>query len=234
MCENNDDSFYVNIEHRIKLKEKHAFSDKKLLENLSKWVDFNKIETDWPDSILSRLGSFPAILTATQDELQNGLNVSEKDSATIKLFHEVALRVLKSKIYNCNILQNKIFLTNYLIAFLARKQTELFFLYFLDEEGKIIQESLQGNGTVNTTSLYIREVTRSALKCNASSLILVHNHPSGVAAPSGADTKITETVMNALKVINIRVEDHLIIGNGCYFSFKENNLVIPPYKDLVK
>lgn len=234
MCENNDDSFYVNIEHRIKLKEKHAFSDKKLLENLSKWVDFNKTVTDWPDSILSRLGSFPAILTATQDELQNGLNLSEKDSATIELFHEVALRVLKSKIYNCNILQNKIFLTNYLIAFLSRKQTELFFLYFLDEEGKIIQESLQGNGTVNTTSLYIREVTRSALKCNASSLILVHNHPSGVAAPSGADTKITEMVMNALKVINIRVEDHLIVGNGCYFSFKENNLVIPPYKDLVK
>lgn len=234
MCANKNDSLYVNIEHRINLKEKHAFSDKKLLDDLSKWVDFSKNVTDWQISILSRFGSFPAVLSATQDELQKGLNLSEKDSANVKLCYAVALRLLKSKIYNCNILQNKILLTNYLIAFLSRKQTELFFLYFLDEEGKVIQESLQGNGTVNTTSLYIREVTREALRYKASSLILVHNHPSGVAAPSGADTKITEMVMNALKVINIKVEDHLIIGNGCYFSFKENNLVIPPYKDLVK
>lgn len=224
---NNDDSFYIKIEHRIKLKEKHVLSDKKLLESLSQWINFNKNITDWQNFTLSRFGSFPAILAASKDELQKGLNISEKDSANIKLCYEISLRLLKAKIYNCNILQNKFFLTNYLIARLSRKQTENFLIYFLDEEGRVIQESLQGNGTVNATSLYIREVTRSALKCNASLLILVHNHPSGVAAPSGSDEKLTEMVMQALKVIDIQVVDHLIIGNGCYFSFAENNLIIP-------
>lgn len=224
---NKDDSFYIKIEHRIKSKEKHVLSDKKLLEHLSQWINLNKNITDWQNFTLSRFGSFPAILTASKDELQKGLNLSEKDSANIKLCYEISLRLLKAKIYHCNILENKIFLTNYLIACLSRKQTEIFLIYFLDEEKKIIQESLQGNGTVNATSLYIREVTRSALKCNARSLILVHNHPSGIAAPSGSDEKLTEMVMHALKVINVQVVDHLIIGNGCCFSFAENNLIIP-------
>ncbi|WP_161631844.1 MULTISPECIES: JAB domain-containing protein [Commensalibacter] len=202
-------------------------SDKKLLEYLSQWINLNKNITDWQSLTLSRFGSFPAILTASKDELQKGLNLSEKDSANIKLCYEISLRLLKARIYNCNILENKIFLTDYLIAHLSRKQTEDFLIYFLDEEGQIIQETLQGNGTVNATSLYIREVTRSALKCNAHSLILVHNHPSGVAAPSGSDEKLTEMVTYALKVINVQVVDHLIIGNGCFFSFAENNLVIP-------
>lgn len=223
---NNDDSFYIKIEHRIKAKEKHAFSDENLLEHLSKWINFNKNIADWPILTLSRFGSFPAVLAASKDELQNGLNLSEKDTANIKLCYEISLRLLKSKIYHCNILKNKKFLIDYLVARLSRKQTELFFIYFLDDEGRVIQESLQGNGTVNATSLYIREITRSALKCNAFSLILVHNHPSGVAVPSGSDEKLTEMVVHALKVINIQVMDHIIIGNGCYFSFAEKNLII--------
>ncbi|CAI3937064.1 DNA repair protein RadC [Commensalibacter communis] len=223
----NENPFYIKSEHKIKSKEKHAFSDKELLEELSRWIRVNKNVPDWPNSILSRFGSLPAMLLASKDELQNGLELSEKESANIKLFHEVCIRLLKGKIYNCDILKNKYMLINYLIAHLSRKQTECFYIYFLDHKGVVLQESLQGIGTVNTTSLYIREVTKSALQCNASQIIMVHNHPTGVAKPSEVDIKLTEMVVHALKVVDIKVVDHLIIGNGCYFSFEENSLITP-------
>ncbi|MDI2113668.1 JAB domain-containing protein [Commensalibacter nepenthis] len=230
---NNKTSFYIKSEHRIKLKDKHVLSDKKMLEDMSRWINLNKNIPEWQKTILSRFGSLPAMLLASKDELQNGLDLPEKESANIKLFHEVSLRLLKEKIYHCNILRHKKKLINYLIASLARKQTEYFLIYFLSEDGTVLQESLQGNGTVNTTFLYIREVTKSAIQCNASQLIMVHNHPTGVAEPSDSDKKLTEMVVHALKVVNIQVVDHLIIGNGCYFSFEENNLITPSNINLV-
>ncbi|MDI2090117.1 JAB domain-containing protein [Commensalibacter oyaizuii] len=230
MDKSNESSFYIQINHKMRQRVKHAESDHTLLSLLSKWIKFDENISDWQNLTLSRFGSFPAILTANKDELQKSLNLSEKDSANIKLCYEVALRLLKAKIYNCDILKHKRRLINYLMAYLSRKQTEHFLLYFLDVKNQVIIESLQGYGTVNTTSVYIREVTRVALQYNASALFLVHNHPSGVAAPSPADKKLTQMIIQALNIVNVKVADHLIIGNGCYFSFYENNLI--PYQNL--
>ncbi|WP_338329572.1 JAB domain-containing protein, partial [Commensalibacter sp. Nvir] len=123
------------------------------------------------------------------------------------------------------LLKNKKLLIDYLKAFLSRLSNEHFYIYYLNKENEFIQESLQGRGTVNTTSVYLREVARCALLCKAKGLILVHNHPSGLAIPSQADKKLTDLITKAVYTVGITVHDHLIIGNGEYFSFAEQGLI---------
>jgi DNA repair protein RadC len=81
------------------------------------------------------------------------------------------------------------------------------------------------HGTLNQTSVYPREVVRRALELRASAVILAHNHPSGLAEPSRADEFLTHTLKSALQLIDVRVLDHLVVGQGSVVSFAERGLL---------
>ena len=91
---------------------------------------------------------------------------------------------------------------------------ELFCCLFLDNRHRVIKFDEMFRGTIDGTSVYPREVVKEALAVNAAAVILAHNHPSGVAEPSQADERITKRLKSALELVDIRLLDHLIIGDG--------------------
>ena len=108
---------------------------------------------------------------------------------------------------------------------LANKPHEVFVGIFLDAQHHTIASEELFRGTLTQTSVYPREVVKRALHYNAAAIIFAHNHPSGVAEPSHADKVLTQSLKQALALIDVKVLDHFIVGNGAAMSFAENDLI---------
>jgi DNA repair protein RadC len=111
---------------------------------------------------------------------------------------------------------------DYFRLFYAGKQErEHFALMLLDSQHKVLECNVIFSGTIDGASIYPREIVKAALYGNAAAVILAHNHPSGVVEPSTADKRITERIQSALALLDIRVLDHIIVGDSCY-SFAQS------------
>lgn len=110
---------------------------------------------------------------------------------------------------------------NYLRLQLERQERELFMAMYLDSQHRLIACETVFTGTLGSVSVYPREIVKQALIHNAASLILAHNHPSGMAEPSQADRSVTDRVIAALSLIDVGVLDHIVIGHGEAVSFAE-------------
>ena len=113
----------------------------------------------------------------------------------------------------------------YLKARLHRLGHEVFCCLFLDNRHRVLRFDEMFRGTIDGTSVYPREVVKEALAINAAAVILAHNHPSGVAEPSQADERITKRLKSALELVDIRLLDHLIIGDGCATSLAARGML---------
>lgn len=113
----------------------------------------------------------------------------------------------------------------YVRTALAHQPREQFRVLFLDKKNVLMLEEIQATGTIDHAPVYPREVVRRALELNASSMILVHNHPSGDPSPSTADIEMTRKVMDAARVFDIQVHDHVIVGRLGTASFRSLGLI---------
>ena len=107
----------------------------------------------------------------------------------------------------------------------AGREFESFVVLYLDSQNRMIAVEELFRGTISQTSVYPREVVKNALAHNAATLILAHNHPSGVAEPSRADEMLTSTLKQALALVDVRVLDHLVVAGPTVLSFAERGLL---------
>ena len=107
------------------------------------------------------------------------------------------------------------------LFYAERQDREYFALMLLNSQHKVLECSIIFSGTIDGASIYPRESVKAALYANAAAVILAHNHPSGQPEPSSADKRITERIKSALALVDIRVLDHIIVGDSCY-SFAES------------
>jgi DNA repair protein RadC len=114
---------------------------------------------------------------------------------------------------------------DYLLCRLRGYAHEVFACLFLDNQHRVIAFEELFRGTIDGASVYPREVVKKALAANSAAVIFAHNHPSGVAEPSEADKHITQRLRQALGLIDVRVLDHFIVGEGRPFSFAEHGLI---------
>jgi len=114
---------------------------------------------------------------------------------------------------------------DYLYLTMRDLKTEIFKVIFLDSANQTIDDENLFEGTLNASSVYPREIVKSAVNKNAASLIFVHNHPSGDPTPLGSDRAITEDLVYACNLVQITVLDHIIIGDNVYFSFADEGLI---------
>lgn len=112
----------------------------------------------------------------------------------------------------------------YLKLKLGAHDREVFAVMFLDNQHQLISFEELFFGTIDAASVYPREVLKTALNHNAAAVIFAHNHPSGIAEPSQADKRITQRLIDALKLVDIRVLDHIVVGEDCV-SFAEKGLI---------
>lgn len=115
---------------------------------------------------------------------------------------------------------------SYLQLQMAQLEHEEFWVVWLDTPGRVIQAGPVASGTIAETRVYTREVVKLALSLNAAGCVLAHNHPSGMVTPSRADEELTHTLVNAMKLIDVRVVDHFVVGSGDrMLSFREAGLM---------
>lgn len=138
---------------------------------------------------------------------------------------ELARRCLAEELKRGAVLSSPDATRRYLTAWLRDKPREHFVAVFLDNRHQVIRTETLSEGTIDGASVYPREVLQRCLDLGAAAVIFAHNHPSGIAEPSGADRRITRRLIDALALVDIRVLDHLIIGDGAVVSFAERGLL---------
>ncbi len=138
---------------------------------------------------------------------------------------EQALSILACQVREADALASPDAARDFVRLRLADRPHEVFACLFLDVQNRVIDYQEMFRGTLTQTSVYPREVLLEALACQASAVILVHNHPSGSAAPSRADELLTQTLKQALALVDVRVLDHFVVTRTKVFSFAESGLL---------
>lgn len=138
---------------------------------------------------------------------------------------QAALRVLAGRLRGTEMLSSPQAVRDFLRIKLGTLEHEVFAVIHLDAQHRVIEYVEMFRGTVSQTSVYPREIVKEALRRNSATLVLVHNHPSGVAEPSRADEVLTQTLKSALSLVDVRVIDHLIVAGPTILSFAERGLI---------
>ena len=175
--------------------------------------------------LIARFGSLPKVLNATPEQLIAVNGMGEVTVAMLKLVREAGLRLLKAEALSGPVLQTWKSLLDYCKAAMGHEKNEQFRVLFLNQKNMLIADEVQQRGTVDHTPVYPREVIKRALELQASSIILVHNHPSGDPKPSREDIEITKQIQQAGASMGILIHDHLIIAGNKNYSFAGNGLL---------
>ncbi|EWY42012.1 hypothetical protein N825_18920 [Skermanella stibiiresistens SB22] len=171
--------------------------------------------------LLRAFGGLWGVLTATPDALrQKEPKLSDGTVVALTIVGAAALRMTRQEIIDKPVLSTWQRLLDYCHGAMSNLPTEQFRLLFLDRKNALIADEVQQRGTVDHTPVYPREVIKRALEVGASSIILVHNHPSGDPTPSRADIEMTKEIGKAAAAMGITLHDHLVIGKGKHASFK--------------
>lgn len=173
--------------------------------------------------LLLQFGGLRGIMIQQPASLEKVKGLGLAKTAMLFAVREIGLRQLREKIIGQNIVRSPQAVTDYLTASLRDQKREVFKVLFLDKALRIMGERDLFYGTIDEAAVHPREIVKAALEFHASSIVLVHNHPSGKVEPSREDYEITQKIKAACQTVSIRVLDHIIIGENQYFSFSERN-----------
>ena len=175
-------------------------------------------------NLLKEFGSLRRLLNASENEFCRQKGLGKAKYVQLQAVLEMAGRHLSESVKRQDCLTSPADTIAYLHSQLRDRQHEVFACVMLDNRNRVIEFRQMFRGTIDGASVYPREIVKQALADNAASVILAHNHPSGVAEPSQADIRITERLKKALALVDIRVLDHVIVGDET-LCFSERGLI---------
>jgi DNA repair protein RadC len=176
-------------------------------------------------SLLDRYGGLAGLLHAGVDDLKAVKGLGPAKRAEIAAVLEIARRVLAERLAEQPMFEQPQAVKDYLSLQLAALDHESFGAMFLDTQHRLIGFETLFRGTLTHTAVHPREVVKRALALNAGAVVLAHNHPSGVAEPSRADELVTQSLRQALQLVDVKVIDHVVVGRGGTVSFAERGLL---------
>lgn len=202
-----------------------ALSDAELLAIFLRTGVRGKSAVDLARELLTRFGTLRTLLEAGRVQFCESPGLGDAKYVQLQAVLEMARRHLLEKLTRDSALSNVEDTRAYLTACLRAYPHEVFGCLFLDNRHRVIAFEELFRGTLDGASVHPREVVKRALAHNAAALILAHNHPSGVSEPSRADEQITLRLKEALALVDIRVLDHFIIGDGHAVSLAERGML---------
>lgn len=175
--------------------------------------------------LIKCFGDLNNILAASEDRLFNIIGVTSEIVACLKVFESVGHRMARAKVMFRPALDSSENLISYLFTALSYLETERVRVLYLDKKNYLVADEEVARGTVDHVPVYPREIVRRAISFNASAIILVHNHPSGDPHPSDEDISMTYAIMAAVGTIDLTLHDHIIVGKGAYYSFRDSGML---------
>jgi DNA repair protein RadC len=202
-----------------------ALSDAELLAIFLRTGIPGRSAVDLARDLLNQYGGLRRLLEADVTSFCAGRGLGPAKYVQLQAVLEMGRRFLEETLQRGNPLQSVADTRRYLTAKLRHHPHEVFACLFLDNRHRVISFEELFYGTIDGASVHPRQIVKRALYHNAAALILAHNHPSGIAEPSRADQQITLRLKEALALIDVRVLDHFIIGDGQTVSFAERGLL---------
>jgi len=176
-------------------------------------------------ALLNRFKDIGGIMDAELHELCEVEGMGENSALLLKLMRDLCVRYLDCRMKNTDVISSPDQLQNYARMKLAQYPDEMMMLICLNSKNHVIGSEILSRGTLDYAVIYPRNVAVNALRKKAAGVIIIHNHPSGVTLPSKADKKFTEDVRAALKSLEIRLLDHMIVSRTDAFSFVDHGLL---------
>jgi DNA repair protein RadC len=203
-----------------------ALSDAELLAIFLRVGVRGKSAVDLARELIARFQTLARLFAASREELAKVPGVGPAKYAQLQAVLEMARRSLGEEIRSGTVFSAPGAVRDYLRLNLAGLAHEVFYALWLDAQNRLLVAEELFRGTLTQTSVYPREVVKTALLRNAAAVILAHNHPSGLAEPSRADEALTRELKEALALVDVRVLDHFIVaGNAPPLSFAERGLL---------
>jgi len=203
----------------------NALSDAELLAIFLRTGVAGKSAVDLARDLLAELGGLKGLFSANEKSFCAVKGLGRAKYAQLQAVLEMSRRYLGEEIKDRDLLTSPEATRAYLKTQLHHHAREIFACLFLDNRHRVIRYEELFQGTIDGASVHPREVVRRALEVNAAAVIFAHNHPSGVTEPSQADLRITQRLKDALALVDVRVLDHLIIGEGDAASLAEQGLL---------
>ena len=221
--------------HRERLKQRFLeegldnFTDIQVLELLLFFAIPVKDTNPIAHALLDHFGSLSQVLEADVEELKKVSGVKDHSATLLALVIELC------RYYQVNCVQQVQILTTledcgrYLVPRFFGRTRETVFLLCLDAKCKVLCCKELGEGSVNTAAISVRKVVETALAANATTVVLAHNHPSGIAVPSNEDIQTTQRVAAALQAVEIHLADHIVVAEGDYVSMVQSGCRFDQY-----
>ena len=214
--------------HRQRMKDRFReegldhFSDVQVLELLLFYCVPRQDTNPIAHALLENFGSLAQVLEAPAAELEKVKGIGSNAATFLSLMNQVGRYYLVNRSQNNQILQTIDQCGEYLMAFFHGRRNETVFLLCLDAKCKVLCCKELGEGSVNSAGVPIRRIVETALGVNATTVVLAHNHPSGIALPSPEDAQTTRRVAAALSAVEIGLADHIIVADDDYVSMVQS------------
>ncbi len=218
--------------HRERLRKRFeksgfiGFHDYEVLEYLLTFIFRQGDVKPIAKELIKTFGSFSRVLDAPSEKIEQVKGMGKASALNL-----VALRQAMAYYFQDHITADTVQITKIsalvemLRASIGHRPNEVLFVIFLNAKNEVLSTREMGEGTVSQSAAFPRKVVEEALKNKATSVILAHNHPGGVAEPSEQDISITNEIKDALGLIDITLQEHIIINEKEYYSFKRENLI---------
>ncbi len=202
-----------------------SLSDAELLAIFLQSGTSGRSAVDVAHDALLHFGGLSQLIRSDQKQFSQFAGFGEARYCLLQTAIEISRRHLLESIQSGDVLSSPQDVRDYLAMHLSGLPHEMFSALFLDNRHRVIKYGELFRGTIDSAAVYPREVVKMCLASNAAAVIFAHNHPSGVAEPSDTDVRLTRKLTDALALIDVRVLDHLIIGQGVQTSLAERGLM---------
>lgn len=219
--------------HRDRLRKRYMaegldhFTEVQVLELMLFYCIPRKDTNELAHRLLERFGSLSQVLDTRQEDLMQVEGIGENAALFLSLFPSVARYYDTNQASRVTVLKDVDECGKYLLGYFKNRINETVFLLCLDAKRKVLCCQMVGEGSVNSAGVPIRRVVEMALAANATTVVLAHNHPSGLALPSREDVMTTRRLAAALDGVDVILADHLVIADGDYVSMVQSGYYRP-------
>lgn len=216
--------------HRARLRKRFmeegldGFSEVQVLELALFYAISRKDTNPIAHALLDHFGGLPQVLEAPVEELQKVPGMGENSAVYLRMITELGRFYMVSRASQTKVLTTLEQCAEYMLPFFYGRRVETVFLLCLDAKCKVLCCKEVAEGSVNAAGISVRKVVETALGANATSVVLAHNHPSGVAVPSGEDVQTTRRIAAALSAVEVHLVDHIVVADEDYVSMVQSGV----------